>query len=261
MAPQISEDQKVKSKFAGKVVLEDGWVFDNEIAAALVEEARKLDPKHAGSKAADRDQAVALYSKSIESQPGANSNAKIAERIAQLYSHYEDRDRGVTTDFDKGAEWWKRCINLTEPTQFLWARAQMGLASTQFIQNHRVGTLSSYDKILGLDPATIEFDNWRVPFDTSMPRMGDPMEARLGDEELLRKELQQRLIDLQDRIRTIKKPYVEKVDNARHKANVTIAKYAPPDTSRTINRSLVLWANLLVVLSLFMVLLYRRARR
>ncbi len=46
----------------------------------------------------DRDKAAEVYARAINAQPGANVNAVLANRIAQLYGFYADPEKGIEPD-------------------------------------------------------------------------------------------------------------------------------------------------------------------
>jgi len=62
----------------------DLMIFGSPAALKLVEEARKVDPLYCPLEQSDRDEAARLYEQAVEAQPGAKSNAPLANRIAQM---------------------------------------------------------------------------------------------------------------------------------------------------------------------------------
>jgi tetratricopeptide (TPR) repeat protein len=182
----------------------------------------------------DRDKAIAFYRQAIEAQPGAELNAALADRIAQLYAFFEDREQGVRPEPDKAAEWWKRCLGLTDPTQLLWAQAQMGLASAGVGRQDLGSSLAAFEKILELDPETIELDNWKQ----SSYEQSEAWRQQEVD------RLRQRLRDLQRRARK-KKPHLRT-------AQVVRARLAEARTNDfnawTVERTLLVGLNALVLL-------------
>ncbi len=126
----------------------DQWVYGNATAKALVEQARRYDPMDAKHDDHDREQAVELYEAAIESQPGAKLNAVLANRIAQMYGFYADPAINAEPIPTLAHKWWKKCVELTEPTQLLWGQAHMGMGSV--------------DAIIEMDPGKIEPEPWLI---------------------------------------------------------------------------------------------------
>ena len=137
-------------------------IHDSLEAAALVEDARHVDPMFCPRDQADRDKAALLYERAIAAQPAAKINAALADRVAQLYAFYEDKQKEVKPVPGTARQWWNRCAESTSPKQFLWAQAQMGLASTAVVGRDYLGALAAYDRILQLDPETIELADWKA---------------------------------------------------------------------------------------------------
>lgn len=104
--------------------------YGTPAAKKLVQEGRQFDPEFANGEMWDRDRAVALYADAIKAQPGAKLNAQLANRIAQIYAFNGNPAKGVKPNYAKAAEWWQRCLELTDRSQILWGQAQMGLASS-----------------------------------------------------------------------------------------------------------------------------------
>ena len=155
------------------VVGSDKEIFGNQKAADLVAEARKHDPMFCPIKPEDRDKAISLYEQAIAAQPGAKINAPLANRIAQLYAFYQDKEKTVTPDSSKAGLWWKRCVEYTSPKQLLWAQAQIGLAGLEDYNS----AVAIYDKILDSDATQVELPDWKVFSDRDIDRE----QARLQD--------------------------------------------------------------------------------
>jgi len=113
-----------------------GEIYENRTAEDTVRKARSFDPFYAARGREDRDKAIALYEEAIALQPGARINAVLADRIAELYAFYECRERGIRPDRAKAASWWERCIELTDPSQRMWAEAHMGLGGSLLLSGN-----------------------------------------------------------------------------------------------------------------------------
>lgn len=144
------------------VVGPDNEIYGSQQAADLVAEARQFDPMFCPRGQADRDKAALLYEKAMAAQPGAKLNAPLADRVAQLYAFYADREKKVSPIRGKAAYWWCRCVEITSPRQLLWAQAQMGLASMGAIGRDRMSALARYEAILNMDVAQVELPDWQV---------------------------------------------------------------------------------------------------
>lgn len=140
----------------------DDEIYGSKEAADLVTEARKFDPMFCSGELADRDKAVSLYAKAIAAQPGAKLNAPIANRIAQMYAFYADKEKKVVPDRSIASQWWKRCIEFTSPSQLLWAQAQMGLASMAVCGGDCFSAVPYYNKILDMDISQVELPDWKA---------------------------------------------------------------------------------------------------
>lgn len=140
----------------------DKEIFGNSQAADLVGQARSHDPMFCPKEQADRDKAVQLYQQAITAQPGAKLNAALADRIAQLYAFYEDKDKKIKPDRSQASQWWGQCLTLTNPKQLLWSQAQMGLASMSVIGKDKQSALDKYNKILDVDISQVELPDWKL---------------------------------------------------------------------------------------------------
>ena len=136
--------------------------FSSQRAADLVKQARACDPVLIAGDEADRDKAVELYSQAIALHPHADINPHLYERIAQLYSFISRPAAGVSPDHAKAVVYWQGCIRSAPEKQYLWARAHMGLASTSFVQKDIPTAISSYRRILEVDPDQLELPPSRV---------------------------------------------------------------------------------------------------
>jgi len=150
------------------IVGRDKEIYGTQEAADLVAEARKFDPMFCPREQADRDQAALLYEKAIAAQPGAKLNAPLANRIAQMYAFYENKEKTVRPIRSKARLWWNRCADYTNPQQLLWAQAQMGLASMAAIDRDRLSARDRYNKILEMDVSQVKLPDWKFwPEDSS----------------------------------------------------------------------------------------------
>src|SRR5207244_1709016 len=66
--------------------------------------------------------------------------------------------KGYRPDYKRAGEWWGKCAEWTDSTQLLWAQAQMGLASSAIASKQSGKAKSPYDKILSIDPNSIQLD-------------------------------------------------------------------------------------------------------
>jgi hypothetical protein len=146
----------------GKETPDGKEIFGTREAADLVAEARKHDPMYCPRQQADRDKAVLLYEQAMAAQPGAKINAVLADRVAQLYAFYEDKDTKTRPIRSKANQWWNRCLESTKPSQLLWAQAQMGLASMAVIAGDHRSALSRYSKILEMNVSVAELPDWQA---------------------------------------------------------------------------------------------------
>jgi tetratricopeptide (TPR) repeat protein len=143
-------------------------IFATPEAADLAVQARAHDPLYCPREQRDRDQAARLYERAIAAQPGARINARLADRIAQMYAFYEDKEKGVVPDRNKAHDWWRRCLELTGSHQLVWAQAQMGLASVAVIGRNAQAALAAYNRILEIDVNQVVLPDWRAwPEDNS----------------------------------------------------------------------------------------------
>jgi len=152
------------------IVGPDKEIYDTQEAADLVAEARTYDPISCPRERADRDKAALLYEKAIAAQPGARINAPLANRIAQLFAFYEDKEKKARPIRSKASQWWNRCLEFSTPKQLLWAQAQMGLASMAVIGGDHRSALAAYNKILDMDLSQVELPDWKVWPDGSSDR-------------------------------------------------------------------------------------------
>jgi len=227
----------------------DGLIYGSEFAERLVQEARSFDPQSSLPPRRDRDLAISLYQQAIEAQPGAKVNAVLANRIAQLYNTFADKARGVYPRPDKAAEWWRRCLEFTDPTQLLWSQAQMGLASTTVMQRNPESAAAFYDQILAVDSNTIQLENWK--------RWGAPQtdeEAAALRQELERIRQQHR--ELQAKVRQMKS-YAERL--SERKTHVLEAR-ENGQVSRATRRVLMFVLSGLLVAATLLVLRYRQRK-
>ena len=140
----------------------DDEIYGSQEAADLVAQARNYDPMYCPREQADRDRAARLYEQAMAAQPGASINAPLADRLAQLYAFYEDKQKKVSPARSKASQWWGRCLELTTSKQLLWAQAQMGLASMAVIDGDHKSAVARYDKILEMDVGQIELPDWKT---------------------------------------------------------------------------------------------------
>lgn len=158
----------------GRRVVIDKEIYETPEAAQAVKEARSFDPMYCPQDSRDRDKAAELYAKAIEFQPGARINAMLADRIAQLYAFYEDRDKKVKPDLAKAAQWWSRCIEASSPRQLVWAQAHMGLNSVAALNRKPSAKTDLLEKIIEMDPNEVELAKW-----IEWPGGGTDREARV----------------------------------------------------------------------------------
>lgn len=166
MAANADNDAQEQKLIVGP----DNEIYGTQEAADLVAEARKFDPMFCPREQADRDKAATLYQKAIAAQPGAKLNAPLADRVAQLYAFYEDKEKKVSPNRSTANQWWNRCIDSTSPNQLLWAQAQMGLASMAVGGGDHLSAVQRYNKILNLDISQIELPDWKVWPDANTER-------------------------------------------------------------------------------------------
>jgi tetratricopeptide (TPR) repeat protein len=221
---------------------DDDWKYDTAISQELVRKARQFDPLYCRPEMRDRDQAVSLYQQAIEAQPGANLNAAIADRIAQLYAFYANKEQGVSPDPIRAAEWWERCLQSTDSTQLLYAQAHAGLASSAVMLRRLEESLEHYDEILKLDPDSVQLATWKSStFSTPSPWH----EAEL-------RTTRQRLCELQSTVQS-KRESIKKISLAR-----TLRDQPVPEQSNQFGR--VLQFNLIAVVILLAVIWFRSRR-
>lgn len=140
---------------------QDNVIYGNRLAARLVVRARQFDPLFVPPDRSDRDTAIRFYEMAIESQPGANSNSPLANRIAQMYAFYSDREMKYRTDPNEARKWWERCLTITASDQLLWLQTQMGIASTCVRIGDHVSAIAAYDEILNADASQFTLENWK----------------------------------------------------------------------------------------------------
>lgn len=174
-------------------------IYGSPAAEKLVHQARQFDPLYCPREQSDRKRAVDLYRQAMEAQPGAKLNAVLANRIAQLYATYQNREKGVRFNPVKAVFWWNRCLELTDRTQLLWAQAQMGLATVGGIRGGSESSLFHLKEILKLDPNTIQLENWK--------RHSTGPFRHLHQPDRLRQELR----ELQKKVREEEIPYFKKL--------------------------------------------------
>ena len=151
----------VEAHEANRFISQDNEIYGSREAISLVIQARQHDPMFCLPEQVDRDNAILLYEKAIAAQPSAKINASLADRIAQLYAFYEDKEKGVIHSCTMANEWWSRCVKLTSPNQLLWAQAQMGLASMAVIVGDYFSALRHYNEILNMDISEVELPDWK----------------------------------------------------------------------------------------------------
>jgi len=168
-----------------RVVLNTDEICDNQEAADAVMKARSFDPMTAQQANRDRDKAVFWYEKAISLQPGAKINALLANRIAQMYATYMNREKGVRPVPTKAAEWFTRCIEMTNPKQLLWGQAHIGLASAGVMRGEHYldgggSAISFYKRVLEMNPDEVELPVWTAwPEDRSDYRMMELARVRI----------------------------------------------------------------------------------
>jgi hypothetical protein len=164
--PGMSASEIARLKFGtpGLIKNQDGVIFGTQEAFDLVVEAKKYDPSYAQESQRDRDKAAAIYAKAMAAQPGAKSNAVLANRIAQMNAFNADPARGVMPNPEEAVRWWNRCLELTDETQILWAQAHVGL-----------GTAEDMNQILAMKAERLELPPW---IDWAYPGAGKPEEER-----------------------------------------------------------------------------------
>ena len=210
---------------------DDDWLYGSVAAEGFVREARQYDPQCCPRSQRDREQAVQFYRQAIEAQPGARLNAVLANRIAQLYATYEDREKGHHPEPDKAIHWWTECLRDTDSTQLLWSQAQMGLASMGVMRMTPTASLSPLQEILRVDPSQIQLENWKRS--TSVSASWHAQE---------RARLQQALLELQERVRA-KVPYVSNLAASERRAQLDA-----PGSRWSTARKLFITANALLLL-------------
>jgi len=175
----------------GRRVVIDKEIYETPEAAQAVKEARSFDPKYCPQDSRDRDKAAELYAKAIELQPGARINAMLADRIAQLYAFYEDRDKKVKPDPAKAARWWQRCTQESSPRQLVWAQANMGLAQTcGTLKDPNITAPGCFEQIIQMDIEEVKLAEWM-----EWPGGGTDREARVLAME--KENLRTRVEDIQ----------------------------------------------------------------
>lgn len=182
---------------AAEVIVRDE-IFGSEAAAQMVMQARGFDPRSAGPANADRDKAVALYEKAMALQPGAKINALLANRIAELYGYYGNRQKGIYPDHAKALQWWTRCLEETNNKQILWAEAHMGIACMRVLAGKPRDSADDFRTILNLDVIGVEWPQWNVKPDT-MTAAG-------------RERYEREMIRLRDRAEELHVNAVEKIE-------------------------------------------------
>jgi hypothetical protein len=129
-------------------------------AAEKVAEARRLR-QSLGEEFADREKVVGLYKAAIDLQPEAKINMRLCDEVAQVYAFTTDREGRFKPDPAKAAEWWRRCIRLSDTSQLVWSQARMGLASMAVMRGDWKGALAEYDAVLGVDVEGLKRPAWR----------------------------------------------------------------------------------------------------
>ena len=140
----------------------DDEIFDNEKAVELVKKARSLDPMFCSIPQRSPHQAAEIYAQAISAQSNAAINAQLANRIAQIYAFYEDRQSKIVPDPATAAKWWWNCVAMSNPRQLLWMQAQMGLGSVAAIQHTPLEAIERYKAILAVDETQLELPPWKM---------------------------------------------------------------------------------------------------
>ena len=174
-------------RLAAEVVVGmDKEIFANPEAADMVRQARSFDP--ARSRPGNCQKAIECYEKAIALQPGAKINAVLCNRIAELYAYAGAGGFGWTERRAKAIAWWRRCVELTNPHQSVWIKAQMGLGCTTFLVKKAQEGIESYQAVLAIDPEQMEVPDWRVAPD---PNTEHGRRQRQGQLAVIRKLAQQ----------------------------------------------------------------------
>lgn len=250
-ATGLAQSEKPQEKL---IVSKDGDVYANETAKQLVEEARKHDPLYCRPDQRDRDKAVLLYKQAMDAQPGAKCNAVIANRIAQLYAFYEDKEKKVFPIPSQAGQWWTRCLELTSPNQSLWAEAQMGLASMGAVKGNPRSAMDAYDKILNMDVNQIEAEDWKYW------SKSDQYKAK---QELERERLRNRVAKIKIRAKE-KKSLAEKQVKLIERRQATIQK-VPKEQPRIAGWTFVRMMTMIVwgilITALICIIIVRRRKQ
>ena len=182
-------------------------VFENREAAQLVLEGRQCDPGSCPEENRDRDKAALLYERAIAAQPGAAINALLAQRIAELYSYYEDRQKRTYPNLQTAQSWWQHSIALAKPTEFVWVQDQMGLGCVCLLQEDLKGALSSFLKILDFSPDAAELPDWQL-------RPAADTEAGKAQLEADRQRMRNSIAALQEQAVTMAYDTARKIEGA-----------------------------------------------
>ncbi len=145
----------------GDVIVGDE-IFATAEAAQAAQDARRCDPLCMTAETADRDKAVAGYTRAIELQPGARINAALAARVAELYAYGQEGPNAVRPAIAKAREWWQRTIQLSRPTQLLWTKAQMGLGSAALDVGDLPAAVEAFKRVLEIRTEKLELHDWQV---------------------------------------------------------------------------------------------------
>lgn len=125
--PQRDQLREVEIDGTIRWVEENDLVFDNEVAAGLYLQGKQADPMFASQDDRNRDKAIEFYAAAYAAQPGAKSNAHLANRIGQMYAFNNDPARGIRTDWEQARVWWERCVEASSPRQTVYAAAIIGM--------------------------------------------------------------------------------------------------------------------------------------
>ena len=148
-----------------RLVEENNLVFANEVAARLFLDARQWDPNQASTP--NRDKAVELYAAAIGAQPGAEVNAFLADRVAQMYAFYEDRTAGFKPDPELARQWWELVVNQAASDQLLFHTALMGMYG---FRSAEIGPEDGFRPLLEMTPEQIAPPRHRYWPDTERGR-------------------------------------------------------------------------------------------
>jgi hypothetical protein len=165
----------------------DNKIWGTKEAADLVQMAQEFEP---GGATPNREKVITLYTQAIAAQPGARINAHLCEHVAQLLT-FIDFPGGIKPDPVRAKDWWKKCIESSDPNQLLWAQAQMGAASSSVMRRDMETALDAYKAILSVDASKLTLPDWQElpPEDTEWGK-----EAR----QQLRAQIEQSVPDMKN---------------------------------------------------------------